>query len=64
MQVIAQLLRCHHTGKRHTINQRLIEVLYATARTIKMPSCLSLLVIVRRRLRSKRAIRAALTNEA
>ena len=32
MQVIAQLLRCHHTGKRHTINQRLIEVLYATAR--------------------------------
>ncbi|HPH27032.1 MAG TPA: DUF882 domain-containing protein [Pseudomonadota bacterium] len=32
MQVMAQLLRCHHTGKRHTINQRLIEVLYATAR--------------------------------
>lgn len=32
MQVLAQLLRCHHTGKRHTINQRLIEVLYETAR--------------------------------
>lgn len=32
MQVIAQLLRCHHTGKRHSINQRLIEVLYETAR--------------------------------
>jgi uncharacterized protein YcbK (DUF882 family) len=32
MRALAQLLRCHHTGKRHSINERLIEILYATAR--------------------------------
>lgn len=29
---IAQLLRCHHTGRRHAISPRLVEILYATAR--------------------------------
>ncbi len=32
LKALAQLLRCHHTGKRHAINERLIEILYATSR--------------------------------
>ena len=32
MKSMAALLKCHHTGKRHAISNRLIEVLYATAR--------------------------------
>jgi uncharacterized protein YcbK (DUF882 family) len=32
LRALAQLLRCHHTGKKHSISQRLIEILYATAR--------------------------------
>lgn len=32
MRAMRQLLRCHHTGMRHAISRRLIEVLYATAR--------------------------------
>lgn len=29
---VAELLRCHHTGKRHMISGRLVELLYTTAR--------------------------------
>ena len=32
LRALAQLLRCHHTGKRHLISERLIEILYATSR--------------------------------
>ena len=32
LRALAQLLRCHHTGKRHSISERLIQILYATAR--------------------------------
>ena len=32
LRALAQLLRCHHTGKRHSISERLIEILYATSR--------------------------------
>lgn len=32
MQSIASILKCHHTGKRHSISRRLVQVLYATAR--------------------------------
>lgn len=32
LRALAQLLRCHHTGKRHAISERLIQILYATAR--------------------------------
>lgn len=32
MQSIASILKCHHTGKRHAISRRLVQVLYATAR--------------------------------
>lgn len=32
MRAITQLLRCHHTGQRHAISRRLVEILYATAR--------------------------------
>jgi uncharacterized protein YcbK (DUF882 family) len=32
MQSIASILKCHHTGRRHAISRRLVEVLYATAR--------------------------------
>ena len=32
MRALGELLRCHHTGKRHAISERLIEILYATAR--------------------------------
>jgi uncharacterized protein YcbK (DUF882 family) len=32
LRELSQLLRCHHTGKRHSISERLIEILYATAR--------------------------------
>src|SRR5262245_53920354 len=32
MKSISGLLKCHHTGKRHAISRRLVEVLYATAR--------------------------------
>jgi uncharacterized protein YcbK (DUF882 family) len=29
---VAELLRCHHTGKRHAISGRLVELLYTTAK--------------------------------
>lgn len=32
MRHVTQLLRCHHTGKRHPISRRLVELLYSTAR--------------------------------
>src|SRR5262249_34371664 len=32
MRAVTELLRCHHTGQRHVISRRLVEVLYATAR--------------------------------
>jgi uncharacterized protein YcbK (DUF882 family) len=32
MRSMRTLLKCHHTGKQHTISRRLIEVLYSTAR--------------------------------
>lgn len=32
MKNLATLLRCHHTGQRHTMSRRLIEILYATGR--------------------------------
>ena len=32
LRALAQLLRCHHTGNRHSISERLIQILYATAR--------------------------------
>src|SRR5690242_7808015 len=32
MKSIGRLLACHHTGKRHVISRRLVDVLYATAR--------------------------------
>ena len=32
LRALSQLLRCHHTGKRHAINERLIQILYATSR--------------------------------
>ena len=32
LRALSQLLRCHHTGKRHAISERLIQILYATAR--------------------------------
>lgn len=32
MKSLATLLRCHHTGQRHTMSRRLIEILYATGR--------------------------------
>lgn len=32
MSSMASLLKCHHTGRRHVISRRLVEVLYATAR--------------------------------
>lgn len=32
MRSVTQLLRCHHTGKRHPISRRLVELLYSTAR--------------------------------
>ncbi len=32
MKSVSRVLRCHHTGKRHTISPRLVSVLYATAR--------------------------------
>lgn len=32
MKSVSRVLRCHHTGKRHAISARLVNVLYATAR--------------------------------
>lgn len=32
LRALSQLLRCHHTGKRHAINERLIQILYSTSR--------------------------------
>ena len=32
LRALAQLLRCHHTGKRHAMSERLIQILYATSR--------------------------------
>ncbi len=32
MKSVSRVLRCHHTGKRHAISSRLVNVLYATAR--------------------------------
>ena len=32
MGSVSRVLRCHHTGKRHSISPRLVSVLYATAR--------------------------------
>jgi uncharacterized protein YcbK (DUF882 family) len=37
VRAVTQLLRCHHTGKRHAISRRLIEVLYSTARHFHSP---------------------------
>ena len=32
LRALSQLLRCHHTGKRHAMSERLIQILYATSR--------------------------------
>ena len=32
MKSVSRVLRCHHTGKRHAISSRLVNVLYSTAR--------------------------------
>ncbi len=32
MQEVSSFLRCHHTGKRHSMNERLVDILYKTAR--------------------------------
>lgn len=37
MRSVTQLLRCHHTGKRHPISRRLVELLYSTARHFHSP---------------------------
>jgi uncharacterized protein YcbK (DUF882 family) len=32
LRAVNQLLRCHHTGQRHAISQRLVDIIYQTAR--------------------------------